>query len=59
MEAAVFQAMSDSGLGPKLIFANEDFRIEHFVDGRPLSVWEMRNPLIMKQVCKAIYDFQH
>ena len=57
--AAVFQAMSDSGLGPKLIFANEVFRIEHFVDGRALSVWEMRNPQIMKQVAKAIYHFHH
>jgi len=51
--------MSDSGLGPKLIFANEFFRIEHFVDGRALSVWEMRNPQIMKQVAKAIYHFHH
>ena len=51
--------MSDSGLGPKLIFANEVFRIEHFVDGRPLSIWEMRNPQIMKQVARAIYDFHH
>ena len=51
--------MSDSGLGPKLIFANEFFRIEHFVDGRTLSVYEMRNPQIMKQVARAIYDFHH
>ena len=57
--ATVFQAMSDSGLGPKLIFANQFFRIEHFVDGRTLSVWEMRNPQIMKQVARALYDFHH
>ena len=51
--------MSDSGLGPKLIYANADFRIEHYIEGRPLSIWEMRNPYIMKKVARVIYDFHH
>ena len=48
--------MSDTGLGPKLIFQDESFRIEGFFEGRPLTIWEMRNPVMVKLYAKAIYD---
>ena len=49
--------MSDAGLGPKLVKQCETFRIEEFFSGRPLSIWEMRNPVIMSKVVNAIYNF--
>ena len=51
--------MSDKGLGPQLVYQNDDFRIESFFDGRPLTIWEMRNPTIMRLVAKAIYEMHH
>ena len=48
--------MSDSGLGPKLVYSSDDYRIEHFIQGRPLSIWEMRNPVIMRSVVSALYE---
>ena len=49
--------MSDAGLGPKLIQHQETFRIEEFFAGRPISIWEMRNPVIMRKFVHAIHDF--
>ena len=46
MEATVFEVMSDIGNGPKLYFQNDKYRIESFFDGRPLTIWELRNPKI-------------
>ena len=56
IEATVFKAMSDSGLGPKLVFQNSEYRIESFFDGRPLTIWELRNPVIMDRYVQAIFD---
>ena len=57
LEAAIFKANSDAGLGPKLIFQNDRYRIETFFYGRPLTIWEMRNPAIMKSFANKIYQF--
>ena len=51
--------MDRSGLGPRLLHQDQDFRIEQYIEGRPLSIWEMRNPTIMKVITKAIYDFHN
>ena len=51
--------MSERDLGPKLVFQNNDYRIEHFFDGRPLTIWEMRDPAIMKLAAKALFEFHH
>lgn len=59
LEAIIFTNMSERGLGPKLVVQNSDFRIEHFFDGRPLTIWEMRNPAVMKQVAKEIFAMHH
>ena len=54
-EATVFRCMSDSGLGPNLIYQCDAYRIETFVQGRPLSIWEMRSPVIMQSVVNALF----
>ena len=48
--------MSESGLGPKLFFQNSEYRIENFIEGRPLSIWELRNPVIAEKFVEAIFS---
>lgn len=57
VEATIFQSMSDQGLGPKLYFRNNDYRVESFFEGRALSFWEVRNPTIMQLVAKSFFEF--
>ena len=59
VEATVFQSMSDQGLGPKLYFRDDEYRIEGFFHGRPLTIWEARNPRMMQLVAKAIFDYNY
>jgi hypothetical protein len=49
--------MSDDGSGPKMFFQNKKFRIEEFFEGRPLTLWEMRNPMIFENFARKICDF--
>ena len=51
--------MSDSGQGPKLIGTEDDYRIEGFIESRVLSIWEMRNPVLMEKFVQAVYDMHH
>lgn len=55
VESALFESMSEAGLGPKLIYGCASFRIEGFFEGRPLTIWEMRNPVVMEEVVKAVH----
>ena len=55
VEATLFESMSLAGLGPKLIYGCASFRIEGFFEGRPLTIWELRNPVVMEEVVKAIH----
>lgn len=57
IEQAIFKAMSDDGSGPKMFFQNNKFRIEEFFEGRPLTLWEMRNPMIFENFARKICDF--
>ena len=59
IEAIIFKYMSDQSLGPKLIFQNSNYRLEQFFNGRPLTIWEMRNPALMKFFARAIFKFHH
>jgi predicted Ser/Thr protein kinase len=52
-EHLVFKSMSDQRKGPKLLFYNGKIRMEEFIDGRVLSIWECRNPLIMEVYAEA------
>jgi len=47
--------MSEAGLGPKLIYGSSSFRIEGFFEGRPLTIWELRNPVVMEETVKALH----
>ena len=51
--------MSVMGLGAKLIYECTTFRIESFFEGRPLTIWELRNPVIIEEVVKAIFGFHN
>ena len=57
IEKAISKCMSEKGLGPRLIYSNDSYRIESFFDGRPLTIWEMRNPVMMSQFATAIHNF--
>lgn len=57
VEQAVFLTKSEDGTGPKLYFQDKEYRVEGFFEGRPLSIWEMRNPLIYKKYGEMICDF--
>ena len=57
VEQAVFLTKSEDGTGPHLYFQNKEYRVEGFFEGRPISIWEMRNPLIYKKYADMICDF--
>jgi len=47
--------LGDQNIGPKNIFSNETYRIEEFINGRPMSIWEMKNPFLMKTIVGKIF----
>lgn len=59
-EEKIFKLFGKKGWGPKEIERNDAYRVEEFIDGRPLSHFELRNPYIAKKVmeliCKTNYD---
>ena len=55
LESIVFNSMSDKGYGPKLYFRNSEYRIESFFEGRPLTIFELRNPHIIKLAVQAMF----
>lgn len=57
VEALIFRIASEQELGPKLLFQCPDFRLEAFLEGRPLSIWEMRNPVFMDAFVDKIFNF--
>ena len=42
-----------------MIYQDSTYRIEHFFDGRPVTIWELRNPFIAKKIIQAIVNFQY
>jgi hypothetical protein len=57
VEQAIFKAAADAGIGPKMFYQDDKFRIEGFFNGRPITLWEMRNPVIASTLAKEICDF--
>ena len=49
--------MSEKGFGPKSIYQTNEYRIEEFINARPLTIWEMRNPVIMASFAKSLFNF--
>lgn len=56
-EALIFDSLSSQGQGPKCHFQNNEYRIEQFFEGRPVSVWELRNPTLFKLFVEQITAF--
>ena len=56
-ERVIFRAASDEKIGPKCLFESDDFRLESFFEGRPLTVWEMRNPTLMMACCDKLFAY--
>ena len=40
-----------------MYFQNKEYRIEQFFHGRPLSIWEMRNPMIYLKYAETICEY--
>lgn len=40
--------MGHRGWGPREIEKTDTYRVEEFIDGRPLTMFELRNPYIAK-----------
>ena len=45
-EAAIFRAMGTKGLGPKELEITKEYRVEECIDGRALTMLELRNPWV-------------
>lgn len=59
IEYTIFKSMSDSGQGPLMYGQQDDYRIEGFIESRVLSIWEMRNPVMMDKFVQAIFEMHH
>lgn len=57
VEQTIFSIMGEQGLGPHCLIQTQEYRIEEFIPGRPISIWEMRNPHLAKVFCAAIANF--
>lgn len=57
IEHRIFKLLSDEGTGPKLLHSSDTFRFESFYPGRPVTVWEMRNPYVFCRVAEILCDY--
>jgi len=61
-EASIFREMGNRGVGPREIESSDVYRVEEFINGRPLTMFELRNPFIarktMEIICETNYDPQ-
>jgi thiamine kinase-like enzyme len=55
VESAVFECLSDQLLGPVCYYFNKDYRIEQSFDAKPITIFEMRNPVYMQQILKKTF----
>lgn len=56
-EEAIFAAASEAGVGPKLLYQGDGYRMESFFEGRPLTIWEMRNPYFLLKFADIIFQY--
>ena len=59
LESTVFGCMAEAGLGPKLYYQDEHYRLEGFFKGKALTVWELANPYFNAACAELIYKFHH
>ena len=55
-EASIFKLMGQRGWGPKEIEHTDVYRVEEYIDGRPLTTLELRNPFVAKKAMEMICD---
>lgn len=52
--------MGERGWGPREIEHTSEYRVEEYIDGRPLTTLELRNPFVAKNamelICETNYD---
>lgn len=48
--------MGKKGLGPKLIEETENYRVEEFIEGRVLTMLELRNPTMQTKIVELLCD---
>jgi len=48
--------MGKRGVGPREIESSDVYRVEEFIDGRPLTMFELRNPFIARKTMEIICD---
>lgn len=54
-ESTVFECLSDQGLAPVWYYQDNNYRIEQSYDARPITIFEMRSPLILESVVDRIF----
>ena len=59
VEKTVFAFMSENGMGPKLFYQNDEFRIEEFFLSRPITIFELRNEIFYKGFAQKICNFNY
>ena len=59
IEHSIFQIMSDAKTGPFCYFCNDTYRVEEFVISRPITVFEMRNPVFLNIMGKFFAEFAY
>lgn len=57
VEQAIFLAKAEEMSGPRLFSQTEHYRVEGFFEGRPITLWEMRNPSIFCKYSELICQF--
>jgi hypothetical protein len=57
IETALFNTLSDQRIGPECYYVNSEYRIEEWIEGRALSIWELRSPFFMKLYLKNLSAF--
>ena len=59
VEDLVFQWMSDHGIGPKCYYKCDHYRIEEWYDSRPITIFEMRNPVFLKKIIEIAFKINY
>jgi predicted Ser/Thr protein kinase len=54
LESRIFRHLGMKGLGPKELELTSVYRVEEYIDGRPLTFLELRNPVTAKQLMKLL-----
>lgn len=57
MERSIFKTLAEQGYAPKLLYQDEVFRIEEYIECRTLTIFEMKNDLMMEGFGRLIRSF--